>query len=624
MVDISRRGLMAATAAFGIAASAIGARPKPTPRPNILWLVSEDNNPFIGAYGDRQAHTPAIDALAAKGVLFRNVYSTAPVCAPSRYALITGASPEGNAPANHMRAQAKLPEGWRTTPEFMREAGYYTTNNFKTDYNCEIDEKAIWDDNSSKAHWSNRPEGKPFFSIFNFMTTHESQMFRATAGRLRPQDVTVPPHLPDTPEVRLDIASYYNLIEKMDGQVAKHLAALEAAGLSEDTIVFYYSDNGGCLPKSKRYCSDAGLRVALVAYYPPKWQHLAPAGPGQALTAPVTLMDLPPTILRIAGHLVPSQMEGRPLVKGASLPRYAFGMLNRMDERYDFVRSVTDGRWRYTRNYLPHLPSGQHGAYEWQAKSYQSLEREYLAGRLTEEQARFFKPRPFEELYDLSSDPHELSNLAAHPSGREKLKELRTGLDQHMLAINDNGFIPEGSPLEGYSSSRRAGAYPLRSLMALGAKAARRDAGNLSAFVAGLNDRNEVVRYWNANALAMLGASASPAMGALQARLEVEPSAQVRVALAEAMGYVGSISRAESILLRLLEETASLRVKLQVVNALTHIGAKSDATLAVLKEALKLDDEYVPRAAIYQILIMSGEYQPQVDTFAAYGRSPKG
>lgn len=618
-MSLSRRSLLLNGTLLGIGAAAGRAAAAPKARPNILWLVSEDNNPYIGAYGNRLVRTPAIDGLAARGVRYANAFSTAPVCAPSRYSIITGASAEGNAPANHMRALSKLPEGWSTTPGFMRAAGYYCTNNSKTDYNCDIDANAVWDESSLTAHWRNRPAGKPFFSVFNFMTTHESVLFHAGSGRIKPADVEVPPIYPDTPAIRADIAAYHNLVEKMDGEVGRQLEALAQAGLAEDTIVFYYADNGGVLPKSKRYCSDRGLRVPLIAYYPPKWAHLAPAKAGSVVNAPVTLMDLPPTILHLAGQPVPAQMQGRPLVRGATPPKYAFGMRNRMDERYDFVRTVTDGRWRYTRNYMPHLPSGQYGSFEWQAKGYQSLEAEYLAGRLTPAQRRFFEPRAFEELYDLRADPHELENLASAPAGRAKLRELRTALDAHMLATNDNGFIPEGSPLEGHGPSRKPGAYPLRKLMRIGALAAERKEGNLPRLVEGLTDANEAVRYWNAMGLVMLADKAAPALPALRERLAGEASPQVRVLLAEAIGRTGATDEALPVLRRLVADDPSMRVKLLAVNALTNLRAADAETIATMRRATAIKDEYVARAAKYHELVFTGQYRPDSKVFMSVG-----
>jgi hypothetical protein len=249
-------------------------------RPNILWLVSEDNFPFIGAYGDARARTPAIDALAKAGVRYANAFSNAPVCAPSRFAIITGMHAESCGPAHHMRAQGKVPSFVQGFPKYLRDAGYYCANNGKTDYNAELDMAAMWDDASERAHWRNRPEHAPFFAVFNLMTTHESQMFAAVDGRVKSTDVRVPAYLPDVPATRRDIASYHNLMERMDAEVAAHLAALDDADLADDTIVFYYSDNGGVLPRSKRYCYDQGLRVAMVARFPARWAHLAPGAPG--------------------------------------------------------------------------------------------------------------------------------------------------------------------------------------------------------------------------------------------------------------------------------------------------------------------------------------------------------
>ncbi|MET0195079.1 MAG: sulfatase, partial [Hyphomicrobiaceae bacterium] len=450
-------------------------------RPNILWLVSEDNNPFSGAYGDKLARTPNIDALAGKGVLYRHVYATAPVCAPSRFAILTGVNAQSCGPANHMRAVAHLPPALRTYPEYMRSAGYYCTNNSKTDYNCDVEPARIWNESSNKAHWRNRPPGTPFLAVFNYMTTHESMLFRVTPGRVKPDDVRVPAYLPDTQDIRTDISSYYNLMEKMDGQLGERLAELEADGLAEDTIIFYYSDNGGVLPWSKRYANEAGLRVAMTVYVPPKWQHLAGVKPGTVVNAPTSLLDLAPTLLSLANIPVPRTMQGYAFLgpRRAPAQRHAFGMRDRMDERYDFVRTLTDGRYRYVRNYMPHRQYGMHGGFEWQAKGYQDWERQNMAGRTNPAQARFFKPKPFEELYDRQGDPDGINNRIADPALASVLRRLRQALDQQILAINDNGFIPEGSPLEGWEPSRRPGAYPLRAIMALAAGAASGRPANL-------------------------------------------------------------------------------------------------------------------------------------------------
>lgn len=615
-ISLSRRRALGTAAALATTLATRGAKASPGERPNILWLVSEDNNPFIGAYGDALAHTPTIDRLAKDGVLYRRAYATAPVCAPSRFALITGAYAQSNAPANQMRAVSRLPVGWRTTPEFLRERGYHCTNNAKTDYNCAIDAAKVWNRSGTDAHWRQRPAGAPFFAVFNHETTHESQLFKTTPGRVTPDQVRVPGYLPDLPEIRADIASYYNLMERMDGQIAARLAELEADGLADNTIVFYYSDNGGALPRSKRYCYEEGLRCALIVRFPPRWAHLAPTSPGGVVEAPVSFIDLPPTVLALAGAPQPPQMQGRPLFppRRRPGPAYVFGMRNRMDERYDMVRTVTDGRYRYVRNYMPHRPAGQHQAYAWQAKGYQAWEASHLAGGAPAVQEAFWNPRPFEELFDLDADRDQLTNLATRPAHQGALTRLRRALDRHMLAINDNGFIPEGSPLEGFEASHAPGAYPLARIMAMAAAAGARDPNRLGSFRAGIADQNEVMRYWAATGLIVLGAAAAPARGDLLQRLDVEPSPQVRVALSEALCAAGDAGAGVAALGDLLKNDA-VPVKLQALNALTWVGPAASVVLPAIRAAGAGVGEPLRSASLYLSLSLEGGYTPTTPVF---------
>ncbi|WP_374577095.1 sulfatase-like hydrolase/transferase [Phenylobacterium sp.] len=623
MPAMTRRAAVAASAA-AVASRAQAAQP--AERPNILWLVSEDNNPFIGAYGDPLAHTPTIDALAARGVLYRNVYSTAPVCAPSRFGILTGIYPESCGPAEHMRARAAPPPGAATYPERLRAAGYYCANNAKTDYNADVDPAAIWDVSGAKAHWRGRAPGQPFMAVFNHETTHESRLFlNPPPGRVTPQDVRVPAYLPDTAAIRADIANYYNLIERMDGQLAERLAELEADGLADDTIVFYYSDNGGSLPRSKRYCYDEGLRCALIARFPPKWAHLSPHPMGGQVEAPASLIDLAPTVLSLAGLAPGPQMQGRALAGKHARPaqRHAFGMRNRMDERYDFVRTVTDGRWRYIRNYMPHRPWSMHGAFEWLAKGYQDWEREYRAGRLNAVQSRFFEPKPFEELYDLSADRDQVRNLAGDPAHAARLGALRQALDRHMLAIVDNGFIPEGLAPEGYGASRDRKAYPLPRVMALAAAAASGAAQDLPAMLTALDDPNPVVRYWGASGCLIRGAAAAAGRERLQHAMRADPAPQVRVVAAEACAAFGEPAEPVAILSALAGDGEAWQVRLQALNALTALGEAARPALPVIEAAAASDQEYLRNAGRYLAAVLKGEYRPESPVFDL-GRMARG
>lgn len=544
--------------------------------PNILWLVSEDNNPLIGAYGDKLARTPHIDRLAREGLLYKNAYSTAPVCAPSRFGILTGIAPESCAPANHMRAVAKLPSDLRTYPEYMRSAGYYCTNNAKTDYNCDVDPKRIWDEQGPKAHWKNRPEGKPFLAVFNTITTHESGLFVKTPGRVTPDQIRLPAFVPDTPAVRQDYASYYNLMERMDGEVGRWVAELEAAGLADDTIIFYYSDNGGSTLRTKRYCYDGGMRCAMVVRVPPKWAHLAPAKPGSRIDAPVTFLDLAPTLLSIADMPAPATMQGTAFLgHRIKQPKtLAFGMRNRMDERYDFMRTVTDGRYRYIRNYMPYRPWGQNQGFEWLQASYQDWDALNRAGKLNAVQSRFFGTKPYEEFYDLTADPDQVRNLIDDAAQRGRIGTMRRALDAHMLQINDNGFIPEGSPLEGYVQSRAAGVYPLKRVMALAQMASRRDVRKLSALRRALSDPNEVIRYWGASGLMMLDVLAS-----------------------------------------FLAVEQPLPLRLQAVNALTFLEQKAARVRSAFVAAAQDPERYVKNAAAFALQELDGTYDPHKPVF---------
>lgn len=635
----SRRNFLKASVASGMAAAvtATGSslvHAADTARPNILWIVSEDNNPFIGAYGDKLAHTPVIDALAQQGILYRHAYSNAPVCAPSRFGILTGVLPESCSPANHMRADAKASGILPTYPDLLRKSGYYVTNNVKTDYNCDIDPAAIWDDSSASAHWKNRPAGKPFMSVFNLMTTHESQNFKHTDGKVKPADVRVPAYMPDSPVIRADIASYYNLMEVMDSQVGKLLAELDAAGLSDDTIVFYYSDNGGVLPRSKRYCNDAGLRCALVVRMPAKWAHLAPQAPGSVVESPVSFIDFAPTVLSLGGVAIPKVMQGRAFLgHAAKAPgRYAFGMRNRMDERYDFVRTVTDGRWRYVRNYMPHLPLIQNQAFAWLSKGYQEIDKLRMAGKLSPLQQKMFEERSFEELYDTQADPNEVINLAANPAHAAQLARLSKALDAHMLSINDNGFIPEGSALEGYVPSRVQGAYPLARLMALGRVAGQGNRADAPILRKALGDANEVVRYWGATGFAVQGAFGAD-LDRLRQIAQADPVPQVRITACDALSRSGLSEIACSILAPLLNDSQTSVVRLQALNVLTRMGAAARPALPQIRELTSTSDEYLPNAAKYLAQTLDGTFDPANPVFdyqtlmgrgAKIGVSPQG
>jgi arylsulfatase A-like enzyme len=633
-MELSRRQAIAA--ASGVLISRLAAVPAhATPSgtgnklPNILWLVSEDNNPFIGAYGDKLAHTPHIDALARKGVLYRNAFSNGPVCATSRFGILTGVYAESCSPAQHMRANAHFPKELKTYPEYLREAGYYCVNNWKEDYNCDVDAKRIWDESSRNAQWYKRPAGKPFMAVYNDFTTHESQVFYETPGRVKPADVRVPDYLPDTPEVRTDIASYYNRMEIMDKNCGDRIAQIEKEGVADDTIIFYYSDNGGVAPRSKHFAYDEGFRTALIIYVPPKWQHLAPAPAGSEVSTPVSFIDLVPTLLSLVGQPKPAHMPGRALLgphKGEP-ETLAFGGRNRMDERYDFVRTACDGRYRYIRNYNPDRPWGINEGFAWLMKSYQSWESEHLAGRLDPAQNRFFQTRPYEEFYDLQDDRDEVRNLIGDPAQQARIARMRRALDKHMLSINDNGFIPEGAAGEGFFESRNRDVYPLKEIMRLGERAARKDRGDLAMFIASLDHKNPIVRYWAANGVRGLGDHGASAKPRLEQMAQGDASVHVRIAAAHALAAVGEAPQAVTLLTGIFDSKMQMHIRLQALDALTLIGEPARAALPSLRREATAPpppksssggDDYLGIASRYLVAVLEGTYKPDGNTYGTW------
>lgn len=415
--------------------------------PNILWITSEDNGPQLGCYGDEYAKTPNIDALAQRSLRYHRCWSNAPVCAPARTTIISGmyATSLGG---HHMRSGVRLPATFATYPDILRKAGYYCTNNSKKDYNFATEDGG-WHESGRKAHWRNRPKkDTPFFAIFNYTVSHESKI-RTRPHQLKhdPAAAPVPAYHPDTAEVRHDWAQYYDKMTEMDQQVGEILAELEADGLSESTIIFYYGDHGSGMPRSKRWPFDSGLRVPLLLHVPAKFRHLAPTdyGSGKVTDRLVSFVDLGPTAISMAGLKPPTNMQGVPFAGkyNGTAKQYLFGYRGRMDERIDMVRTCTDGRFIYMRHFYPDRPYLKHVDYMFQTPTTRVWNEMYRAGDLNEAQAKFWQDKPVEELFDLQADPDEINNLANSADYRKKTAELRNTLQNWMQETLDLGLLSE-------------------------------------------------------------------------------------------------------------------------------------------------------------------------------------
>ena len=576
-------------------------------RPNILWLTSEDHGPHMGCYGDALARTPHIDALAAKGMLFKRAWSNAPVCAPARTAIISGIFPPALG-AEHMRSEVAMPAGTKMLPQYLRAAGYYCTNNSKEDYNL-TQPGTVWDESSAQAHWRKRPAGAPFFAVFNAGQSHEGQVYRRPhQAVLDPAAVRVPAYHPDTPEVRRDWAQYYDNVSTVDGVAGSHLRELAAAGLADDTIVFYYGDHGPGLPRNKRWPGDSGLRVPLVVHFPAKWRHLAPKeyAPGAQSDRLVSFVDLAPTVLSLAGIAPPATMQGRAFAGPHQVdgPAYLHGFRGRMDERYDLVRSVTDGRYVYLRNYWPHVSQGQRVRTQFQMPTTQVWRRLYDEGRTNDAQSIFWRePKAPEELYDLQTDPDEVRNLAAAPQHRATLERLRGEAQAHAVRIRDLGFLPEaeiharagrGAPRDALATD---GAYPLARVMAAAETASRLDLGAVPQLQAYLKDGDSGVRYWGVMGALMRGPAAMPAMReGLVAALQ-DPSASVRIAAAQALARQGSpadLPRALDTLRACADPTrTSAFAGIAALNVIDELGEKAQPLLGFVR-SMEVRDPNTP------------------------------
>lgn len=443
-------------------------------RPNVLWISTHDINPHLGCYagvypGAEYAVSPHLDRLAAQGARYDHAFASAPVCAPSRSAIYTGCHPTAIG-TMHMRTKAVPPPEVKLFTEYFRAAGYYTTNNWFTDFQVPTPATAF-DDCSPTAHWRNRPtDDTPFFASFHGMVTHESRIyldddaFAAATSHVRPEHrhdparAQLPPYHPDTPAFRTAWARYADLVTEMDHWVGDLLAQLDEDGLAANTVVVFWSEHGLGMPRAKRWAYDSGLHEPLII----RWPGVVPAG--EHRTELVHLLDLAPTMLEICGIDVPDHMHGKPVLDSTGAFRapneYVFGGRDRMGEQEDTCRTVRDARYRYLRNLHPDRSPMQHCDYPDQTATWREFRRLFSeeAGQLAEGQARdrltplqrsvVAASKPAEELYDLQQDPHETVNLADDPAHAPVLDRMRAALDRWTEQYGDLGLMPENELID--------------------------------------------------------------------------------------------------------------------------------------------------------------------------------
>ncbi len=592
-------------------------------KPNILWITCEDISPNLGCYGDAYARTPNLDAFAGRSVRYTNAFGITGVCAPNRSCLITGVYPSSLG-SHDMRSTTRLPDNIKCFPEYLRAAGYYCTNNSKTDYNFPTP-KTAWDECSRKGHWRGRKQGQPFFSVFNYTLTHESRIrqpdksFSRVTARLTaqqrhdPAKVAVPPFHPDTPEVRRDWARYHDLITALDYHVADRLKELQADGLAEDTIVFFFSDHGAGMPGCKKWVWQSGLHVPLIVYFPEKCRKWAPAAAGKTCERLVSFVDFAATVLSLAGVEVPPHMQGSAFLGGqAGRPReYVHAIRDRMAERYDTVRVVRDRQYQYIRNFMPHLRWSQYVSYTEQMPTMKAWRRLAEEGKLTGPPARYFQPvKPVEEFYDTAADPHQVRNLAGEAKYKPVLERFRAECAAWMKRTGDLGLLPEyemhrraagGTPWEIRLDAKK---NPLARLLAAADLANARDPAKVSKLAELLRADDPAVRWWGAVGLAALGNKAAGAAEALRRALK-DPAPNVRIAAADALCGLGRHDEALPVLIEGLQHPTAF-IRLRAMNVLDRIGEKARPALPQIRQA-----RIKGRAHVAQYVARMVQYLPK-------------
>ena len=547
------------TLLFTVCGSLVGSVSNAADRPNIVWIVSEDNSiHYLEHFFQGGAKAPHIEAMAAHGLTFQNAFSNAPVCSVARTTLATACYGPRIGTQFHRRYQmAPMPEGLRMFPAYLRKAGYYTTNNSKKDYNA-VEGPGVWDASSRTASWRNRPEAnQPFFHMQSHAQSHEGSLHfnRATYDSVKtqtdPSSIQLADYHPDTPLFRYTHARYHDRMKEIDGIVGKTIEDLRQAGVLEDTFVFYFGDHGGVLPRSKGYIYESGLHVPLVVRVPANFQNLAPATSGTRVNGFVSFIDFGPTTLHLAGVKVPDQVDGRPFL-GRDIPMDAvnerdesFGYADRFDEKYDFIRSVRRGKYQYIRNYQPYLPDGLNNNYRYKNLAYVEWRELFESGKLSGAAKQFYDPKPPEMLFDCEADPHQVNNLAGDPKHAETLVFLRQRLQSIVKSLPDLSFYPESYLVEhAMDNPVRFGQQHKQDIAALV------DIADLALLPypeakprlqRALESKDPLQRYWAAMACTSFGKRASDLTDRARPLLK-DSSLIVRMRAAEFLGSIGAIN----------------------------------------------------------------------------------
>lgn len=575
-------------------------------RPNILWLTCEDNNVnWVGCYGNPYAETPNIDKLATEGFQYMHCYANAPVCAPSRSTWITGIHAISMG-THQMRSRYPIPHDTiKYYPDLLKNAGYYVGNDSKTDYNIGgRNDKDAWD--TSKTNWQELKQRQPFFMVINSTKSHESKAFGDVNNTEHsPGDVRLAEYHPDIPDIRRNYAHYHDQMKKMDADIGKALADLEASGMAENTIVIHNSDHGGVIARSKRFLFNSGTHCPLIIRIPEKFSHLRPGTPGTKVDDLVSFVDMPKTWLTICGVEPPPYMQGKVFLGEHKEPReYHVAFRGRMDERCDNVRAIRDREFLYIRNYMPYAPWGQHLNYLWTMKATQAWEQHHKAGKTNAITGRFFGTKPMAELYDTNEDPDNVRNLIDDPKHAETIERLSNALDEWQLEHFDSGLLPESELVKRsedagktiYELVRDPKQYDVKGLQAAAAVALQDDPQNLSQLYKNLKSADAGVRYWGIVGCFFLQDKTTLDMNVVKAALNDE-SHHVRIMAAWILYRSGDKKSAQDCWNQLLADSSYASLK--IFNIIDWIGDGTEPYTEAMTACSFSHEGYVARMQEY-------------------------
>ncbi|MGQ1784502.1 sulfatase-like hydrolase/transferase [Saccharicrinis sp. GN24d3] len=544
-------------------------------RPNVLFLVVEDSSPYLfPAYGNKSIKTPNLDFIAQNGVVFNNAFSNGPQCSPARSSLISGSYATTYGCDWHRNGNV-VPQQY-FFPQYLRKAGYFCVNAGKTDYNITKEAqkkyyKVAWDLNSGNINGDKKNVSyndtlrgdKPFFAQFNNATTHMSRMTTVSVDyrkptKVDPNSIELPPHVPDLPAIRSDFALHMDGVVSADNWVGLFLDDLREKDLIDNTIIFFFSDHGGCLPRGKAFPYETGFRAALMVYAPEKWQHLLPGKVGSRTDRLVQFADFGPTLLSIAGALPPEHMQGKAFMGkyGEGQREHAYCFRTNTGPHFDPSRSALDGKYQYIRNYTPYKVHALKQSFQWGMPAQTAWDSLYYAGGCNSEHQTYYQDKPMEQLFDSEEDPFGLHNLANNPEYQDVLIKMRKKVASHIRSSWDIGFLPKEVRDELKKQNIalydwvRQNNYPIETLHLLVEKASMADASNKEFFVKMLAHEKVEFRFWAASGLANLAFN-----GILQdvpdelILAATDQGKCVRVTAAEALVYAGMKKKGVGILI---------------------------------------------------------------------------